>query len=218
MAQPAQTAQPADYHHYWQYFLALENDLINVSRYIEFRGVDNLTSINAQAHSIELVRIFFAACAECENIFKILAPRPSTISGKDYNITEIKNELQAHHPTVFNQLITTTIQLPIFNISFTPWQDWITLDSPKWWSDHNQIKHNRTHTTTPQYNLAHVYNTLNSVAGLMCLLYHVIKEKDPNSVDYNKVKFSPILTPKLFSSPKAGSGGFGGCEWIWKED
>ncbi|MGL4503427.1 MAG: hypothetical protein ACRCU2_30485 [Planktothrix sp.] len=199
-----QSAQPPDYHH-WQYFLALENDLINVSRYIEFSGVDNREAINARVHSMELLRIFFAACAESENILKILAPRPSTISG-DYNIRKIKNELQAHHLTVFNQLITTTIQLPIFNISFTPWQDWRTEGSPKWWSRYNWMKHRRT-TFNPamwHYKLANLHNTLNAVSGLMCLLLH--HYTDTTSSEFNL----PLsLVPKLFEPkpPNETEGG-----------
>ncbi|MEB3827035.1 hypothetical protein [Phormidium sp. CCY1219] len=133
-----------DYHH-WEYFLSLENNLINLSRYIEFRGVDNPTSINACAYSIELTKIFLAACAECENILKILAPCPPSITKEKYNIKKIKINLEDNFSPIFNQLVDTNIYLPTYNICFNPWQHWKTQDSPpRWWSAHNRIKHNRT--------------------------------------------------------------------------
>ncbi|MGL4499988.1 MAG: hypothetical protein ACRCU2_13070 [Planktothrix sp.] len=199
-------------YHHWQYFLALESDLINLSRYIEFSGVDNPRTINARVHSIEIVRIFLAACAESENIFRNIAPPPASIGNRRYNIKSIKDNLQNNYNGIFVQLVNTTIQLPTYNLSFNPWQDWNTIDSPKWWSAHNKIKHNRTQLS---YKLAHVHNTLNSVAGLMSLLFHAMKDIEPNSRKYHVI-VPPALTPQLFIPNKSGLG-FGNENWAWED-
>ncbi|MGL4498653.1 MAG: hypothetical protein ACRCU2_06280 [Planktothrix sp.] len=196
MAQSAQPAQPTDYHN-WQYFLSLENDLINLSRYIEFSGVTQPNSENAKVYSIELVRIFLAACAESENILKILAPCPPSIDEERYNIKKIKNNLQSNYQPIFNHLVQATILMPIYNLSFNPWQEWTTTNAaPQWWFDHNSVKHNRTQAN---YELAHLDNTLNSVAALMCLLFHYYPEIQPSGSG-----FPLILQPKLFDGNKSG--------------
>lgn len=130
-------ANTIDYHH-WQYFLALENDLINVSRYIEFSGVDNPKAINARVHSLELARILLMASAECEVILKIItAPRDpqGKVIDKDdkRGIDAIKQDLKAtptqDTPTqdtpinenndfrgIYNSLINATIIIPVYNL------------------------------------------------------------------------------------------------------
>lgn len=206
-------------YHHWQYFLALENDLINVSRYIEFRGVDNRRAINARVHSMELLRIFFAACAESENILKILAPRPSTIKSKDYDIKEIIKKLQTNPQLVLYPLINATIQLPTFNLYFTPWQDFGAGVSPKWWSEYNCIKHRRTNFNPAMwhYKLANLHNTLNAVAGLMCLLFHGMKD-DESKPNCYQVVLPYLLAPKLFSPEKSTTITMGdNLKWIWEE-
>ena len=51
---------------YWQYFLTIEDDLIKLSRFIEF------DSENYSTYSIELVRILLVSCSEIDVLLKLL--------------------------------------------------------------------------------------------------------------------------------------------------
>jgi hypothetical protein len=78
--------------HHWNYFLALEKDLENISRYIEF------TEDNLKTYSIELTHILLSASSEIDVIMKELcclidsnAPRNNI---NDYKII-IQGNLQS---------------------------------------------------------------------------------------------------------------------------
>ncbi|MEB3827036.1 hypothetical protein [Phormidium sp. CCY1219] len=224
-----QPAQPTDYHH-WQYFLALENDLINVSRYIEFSKVTEVDSKNAKVYSIELVRIFFAACAECENIGKSLAHI------RKGDLYDISDEIFSLGNTNYAIIPFQQISCPAHSLTFTPWQKWsldkinhpITLprlvyQHPAWWTHHNNVKHNRV----TAYEEANLLNTLNAVAGLMCLLFHDIFNDMGRSIPLEEltrkgyargytISLPPSLAPKLFIPQESGIG-FGGQNWTWDE-
>ncbi len=51
---------------HWNYFLALEQDLLKISRFIEFNEK------NYETFSLELAHLLFAAAAETEVILKSL--------------------------------------------------------------------------------------------------------------------------------------------------
>lgn len=205
-------------YHYWQYFLSLETDLITTSRYIEFTGryVDNNNENknNDETFSTELLRIFFAACAECENIAKILAENNS--QEKHINLPEL-GKIIIQNPK-YHGLQNRTISCPAYSLDFTPWNTWNGTnekglpESPQWWKDHNDVKHGReTH-----YHKANLSNTLKSVAALICLLFEYYKEKqteDENFI-YYVVSFPPALATKLFITDISGLG-FGNGAWCW---
>lgn len=54
---------------HWNYFLALEQDMDVVARYIEF------THANLNVYSIELAHLLFAASSEVDVIAKLLCGR-----------------------------------------------------------------------------------------------------------------------------------------------
>ena len=55
--------------HYWQFFLAIEADLANTARYVEFADQ------NMGTYSIEYVRILLSAGSEVEVVAKLLCNR-----------------------------------------------------------------------------------------------------------------------------------------------
>ena len=217
------TDHPSDYHN-WQYFLALESDLVNLSRYIDFQDADNLqnSDSNAKAYSIELARIFLMACAECENIGKIIA---GISKG---NMTNISEKIIDTAKPEYKKLPNQKIDCPAHNLTFTPWQTWsqekiqnnegqLVYKNPDWWTAHNNVKHNRLDF----YKEANLFNTLNAVAGLMCLLFHQMQQAEttsgPNSGVTYKVVLPPSLAPKFFIPKKSGLG-FGNTNWVWWEE
>jgi len=49
----------------WNYYLTLEGDIANTSRFIEPSGQENV-------HSFEFAKILILACTELESVFKLL--------------------------------------------------------------------------------------------------------------------------------------------------
>jgi hypothetical protein len=211
-------------YHYWQYFLSLETDLITTSRYIEFSGVNDSTvkNNNDKAFSTELLRIFLTACAECENILKILLARENVLENtiKSASIVKIQDILM--NISTYHELPNRIITCEAYNLKFTPWKDWNTSQkSPQWWKDHNTLKHGRAKGTNSNYHLANVFNTLSSVAALMCLLFEYYKEpfgaNEGRKVINDRVSLPPALAPKLFT-PKESGLGFGDIYWFWQPE
>jgi hypothetical protein len=210
-------------YHYWQYFLSLETDLITTSRYIEFSGVNDANvENNDRTFSTELLRIFLTACAECENILKILLAKENVLENtiNSANISKIQDIMM--NISTYHKLPNQSITCEAYNLNFTPWADWNNpRSSPQWWKDHNSVKHGRANGTNSNYHLANVFNTLSSVAALMCLLFEYYKERRDGNEGENVIKYRvslpPALAPKLFT-PKESGLGFGEIYWIWQPE
>src|SRR4051812_21958933 len=90
---------------YWEYFLALEDDLIRSSRYVEFH-TDNMA-----VFSIEFVRILLAASSEVDvvakELCKLIAP-----SAKRENVNDYRSAIVGRFP-LFH---TYEIQLPRYSM------------------------------------------------------------------------------------------------------
>jgi len=210
-------------YHYWQYFLSLESDLITTSRYIEFSGVnDSTVKNNDKTFSTELLRIFLTACAECENILKIILAKESVSENtiKSADISKMQEIMM--NISTYDKLPNRIITCEAYNLSFTPWEAWNnSRTSPQWWKDHNSVKHGRANDTNSNYHLANVFNTLSSVAALMCLLFEYYKEpfgaNEGRNVIKDRVSLPPALAPKLLT-PKESGLGFGDIYWVWQPE
>lgn len=163
---------------HWNYFLALESDLQNISKFIEF------TSENFNVFSIELTLLFLATASEVDVVAKQLCNLTDQ-SNKANNIVEYKNIIMPH----FSSITETTINIPRFNLEFTPWNEWENDKSPQWWSDYNDVKHNRV----DNFKKANLGNVLNSMAGLFTLVLMYYKRLS------KEIKLNPI--PCLYLAP-----------------
>jgi hypothetical protein len=144
---------------HWNYFLALESDVVRLARFIEFRE-DNFST-----YSIEIARLLMAAAAEVDVVAKLvckkLAPesRPRKINGYASVI------LQAADP----KLPALTILIPRYGLTLKPWISWTPETPPLWWTAYNKVKHHRD-TGFKEANLG---NALNAVSALFSLtIYH----------------------------------------------
>ncbi len=70
---------------HWNYFLALEGDVVRMSRYLE------LTTDNFESYSLELMRILSGAASEVDVVSKRLCQKSNDKSKAD-NITKYKKE------------------------------------------------------------------------------------------------------------------------------
>ena len=98
---------------HWNYFLALENDLENISRYIEF------SEDNFKTYSIELAHLLLAASSEvdvvCKQICEILSP-----ATKAKNIGAYRKIILSEFPNYSEE----KVYYPRYGRSFIPWERW----------------------------------------------------------------------------------------------
>ena len=148
------------------YFLTLEQDLSNTSKFVEH------CEDNFKTYSFEFYKIIQLSCAEIDSILKELCKLWDTNSKaqtiKDYAKIIIPNYSQLHRFST-HMIYSSTPLL------FFPWKEW-TLDSaPLWWRHYQKLKHNHT----DNFHLATLEN------AYLCLSAHMI------ALDMIKWTFEP---------------------------
>lgn len=148
---------------HWNFFLALERDLEQLSRYIEFN------ESNFACFSLEIARVLLAAGAEVDVVCKQLCKKLNTAS-RASSIGSYHSEITATVPNISSW----EVQAPRFGLVLHPWDEWSNLNGvPFWWTAYNKTKHHR-HT---DFHLANLKNALNAVAGLFVVILHLYKEQ-----------------------------------------
>jgi hypothetical protein len=141
---------------HWSYFLALEDDVQRLSRWIEF------SKSNEAVYSIELARLLMTAAAEADVVARAVCAhiRPKA---KADSIHEYQRVLCDAKPAI----VKTRISMPIYGLAFHPWSNWKEpKTAPAWWSGNNKVKHQRSE----HFKEANLKNVLNATAGLLVLL------------------------------------------------
>lgn len=139
------------------YFSCLEDDLLQLSRWIEF------SAENEAVYSIELARLLMTAAAEVDVVAKALCK-------------EIDSKRKAESINVYQEVLTKTIpmlhqaevEMPRFGMVFQPWSNWGEKEKnpPDWWQGNNKVKHQRS----DHFFHANLKNVLNANAALLVLL------------------------------------------------
>jgi hypothetical protein len=166
------------YLQHWNYFLALESDLGKLARFVE------PTEDNFRTFSLEIVRIFLAACYEIDVVAKqycqLLEP-----DKKAENVMDYRDIITKHQPAISE----TKVQLPRFGIERKPWKEWSSDKQPRWWGDHNKVKHERA----DHFDKANLENVVDACGGLLIILLNYIQHGWP------KARLEPIPTLFTFS-------------------
>jgi hypothetical protein len=165
---------------YWEYFLAIEDDLLQTSRYVEF------AEANFHVHSIEFARLLLVSASEVDVIAKefckLLDP-----SKKAEDINDYQTIISTYYP----KFSTFELYVPRFNLVSKPWQEWNEGKKIPWWQAYNGVKHERS----KNYELATLGNVLSSVAGLFSLSLYYYREIPQSSMSLDP-------PPKLYSSKR----------------
>lgn len=151
--------------HHWNYFLALEDDIARMTRYLE------PAAANYSAYSLELARIFMAAAAEIDVIAKLFCKQIDP-DNKAENITGYRQKIIPHCDKLPNAIVL----VPKFGLTFTPWEQWQHNKNPSWWRAYTEVKHQRDQ----HFASANLENTLNAVAGLYLLLIFFFSSEAKN--------------------------------------
>ena len=172
---------------HWNYFIAIDNDISVLSRYIEFNEQ------NMSAHSIEIARLLMSSTQEIDVLLKSICKRHNSPAENEKSYREFI-------PTIYNNFTSIEVHLPLYNISLAPFGEWKENKTPSWWTANNKVKHHRdTH-----FNHASLENLLLSGAGLYVLnVYYYAKEMNepfliPQCKNFYSESFGGSLTPTIF--------------------
>lgn len=185
---------------YWDYFLSLEADLIESSRYVEF------TQANFDAYSIHFARLVMAVSAEIDSVAKAFCKQIDPNSGAT-NILEYAGKILGRYPKITD---VGTVSHK-YGITITPWEMWSSYDSPDWWQAYNGIKHNRA----LNFHTATLKNSLTSLSGLLVLLLYFYFDRNSG----HQEEISSFEKPKLLDIVEGNTGfgiSSGGVFWAYE--
>ena len=143
---------------YWNYFIALEKDIEELSRYVEF------DKSNFNTFSVRLAHFLLSVSSEVDVVAKALCK-------------EIDNKIEAVNIGDYRKIIMNRFpemaEEPVFmtryNLSFMPWESWASKTNPDWWLAYNKVKHTRGE----HYNLANLENVLSAISGLFVVIVYL---------------------------------------------
>lgn len=143
----------------WNYYLSIEKDLNETSRYIEPTGQET-------TFSFEFYKIIMLSCAEVESTFKKIC---QTIDNdKTYgNIADYKGAILGKYPHICD----TVICVPRWDAkNICPFDGW---DKGKlhWWDAYQDIKHSRF----GMFDKANYMNAVYSLGALYVLILYLYK-------------------------------------------
>jgi len=160
---------------HWNYFIALENDISNFSRFLE------IAEANFSSYSIELGRILFSAASEVDIVAKKYCHNIEHNCIAE-NIGNYKTIIIKHHPN----FATVKVHLPRFGLTLTPWNKWRTETQPLWWRAYTKVKYERQE----HFAEANLKNVLNAVAALYVLqIFLYRKEAEAGELNPNPQLF-----------------------------
>lgn len=141
----------------WNYFLSLEQDLSNTSRYVEPQGQENV-------YSFEFAKIIILACTEVESAFKLLCKE---IDENEYgDIGKYKGVILGKYPSI----VEAEVYISRLEKTAKPFEQWST-GPLSWWDDYCKIKHSRdSYFQNATYN-----NAMLALSALYILLLYLSK-------------------------------------------
>lgn len=150
-------------------FLAIESDLLLVSRYIEF------CKENMETYSFELARLLITIGSEVDIALKIFCREVDNNAElenmSDYKKILLNDEKMNNVNGTFNVGKrfwdkNVRIDIPEYSMHLHPWQGLEHDKKLPWWDAYNNIKHNRIEC----YMEANLRNVLSAAAGLFYII------------------------------------------------
>jgi hypothetical protein len=142
---------------YWEFFLSIEDELAQTTRYVEFND-DHL-----KVYSIAFSRILLASASEVD----VVAKEMCRVIGPE----KVPERITEYRPIIlerFPNFPTMEITIPRHTMCQKPWEEWARSKSPAWWTAYNKVKHHRG----KHYHMATLQNALGATMGLMCILLY----------------------------------------------
>lgn len=170
---------------FWEYFLAIEFELANTTRFVEFN------EDNYETYSIEFARILLSASSEVDVLCKRLCLNiDSSLSPNEIHIDDYRRIIT----TKYTKLNTIEVLIPRYELTLKPWEEWKENNNnknPSWWSDYNKVKHHRD----DNFSKANLINAIDSVSGLFAIVLYLYRSEN------NEAKLFP--NPQLLTLKRA---------------
>lgn len=170
-------------HGMWNYFLMLERDLDNTSRYIEPSGQENV-------YSFEFAKLLILACTEVESVFKSICHQIDDNQTAS-NIINYRDIIMRKYP----KIIEATVCISRLGYNIEPFKEWEKEEpkSPSWWRAYNNVKHNRD----SHFDDATYLNAVTALSALYVLIFYfaeITNIKFPNYTStYIKSEYERVL-------------------------
>ncbi len=152
---------------FWNYYLAIEDDLRNLTRFIDF------SNKNLSTYSIELARLLLAAASEVDVILKKFCILLDNAKSPG-NINDYKNIIIDKCDDIINEEII----IHRYGLKTKPLSNWGNDKNPDWWKSYNNVKHERN----LYFKEANLKNTINAIGALYII-----------NMYYYKYKFSEVF-------------------------
>lgn len=140
----------------WNYYLSLEKDMDNTSRYVEPEGQENV-------HSFEFAKILILACTEAETVFKAICTEIDRDSGQG-NIGGYKAIILGKYP----QIVNAEVNVTRLGKTLKPFEEW-QHGKLKWWDAYTDVKHNRGE----HFESASYLNAVSALSALYILIFYL---------------------------------------------
>lgn len=147
---------------HWNYYKVFEEDIRQYSRYVE------IVESNLAVYSLELTRLFLSICSEVDVLCKLICG----IESPDRKVAKMPKYIEVFSESL-EGLSSEKISMPQYGLVFCPFQSIDEGISPKWWREHNGVKHKRDEN----YRYANLGNVLDALGGLYLLNLHLSHSK-----------------------------------------
>ena len=173
--------------HYCANYQILENKVLESSEYVSIEGT------NYGTYSSNFIILFLSICSEIDSIAgeycKIISKSNDNIMGMINKIDTILSK----QPNLRHKRVVTIP--PFEEQSFVPFQK-LEKQNSSWWTDYNNIKHNRTGVDEASgrynYQKGTLKNVINALASLYILIFLIGKE-------YGFDENNPPITSRFFA-------------------
>jgi hypothetical protein len=142
----------------WFYFLSIEEDISNTSRFVE--------PTQKEVYSFEFLKLIILACSEIESTFKYMC----TIikNGEKYkrDISEYKSIILGKYPKITQAVVRINRTLEMIK----PFENW---NNGKlfWWDAYQNVKHSRANS----FSQATYWNAVHALSALYILIFYLAK-------------------------------------------
>ncbi len=163
----------------WNYYLDLEKELSDSSRYIEPKGQEDV-------YSFEFRKIIILACTECETAFKTLC-KIIDQSKKRGSIVDYKEIILKEYPKIVEAEVTVSR----WHKTIQPFKDW---DNGKldWWEVHQKIKHD----CGSNLKKANYKNAIYTLSALYILIFYIYRSSNEHITELRSNYITSQYAPK----------------------
>ena len=176
---------------HWNYYLMLEQKLLETRNYVEFCKKNFNTSSN------EFCLLIISIGAELDNFLKTyckIAVRAR--NNKTNNMKKYSAYLSAHYPAIATEEITVMNTDPCIILS--PFDNLSSGKQFSWWEAYNAVKHNRYKS----FKDAKLINAITILSALYLLEMKMFKEIYQHSRNKTHAVDCPLNQSKLFKLKK----------------